>query len=185
MHATGRFPRLPAVLTLLLALGLLPLASGRADRPPLYVHFIDQTDTGGEGPAVNGLEARRRGPVFQAALDSAAKAKTLPPVRVTNADIHLYSPKSDEPRLPPGATLARVYLTQWSITRLGGFADAELLCRFFVEVVRDGHVIATPGPYLGRIRYDTTTTSTPEDRYRDFQDCARQAIDALAHDLPR
>ena len=50
--------------------------------------------------------------------------------------------------------------------------------------VRDGRVVAKPGPYLGRIRYDSTTTSTAEERYRDFQDCARQAIDAMAHDLP-
>lgn len=177
------------LLRLVCAAFLLPtgglLARDKKPAPPLYVFFLDQLSPQGAGPSINGLDERRRGPIFKGALQAAAHAGELPPVTVVNQDIDLPTTTVEKPKIPPGATLLRVFLTQWSNTRLGGFSDSELLCRFYVEVVRDGRTVAKLGPYLGRTQYDTTTTTTPEGRYALFGQAARKGIDLMARDLPR
>ena len=163
----------------------VPCVASAAARPPLYVHFIDQLSPEGDAPSINGLEERRRGPLFQEALQSASKAKELAPVIVTNPDIHLYSPKNDEANVPAGATLLRVYLTRWNADGIGGFAVDEVRCRFFVEVVRNGRTVAKSGPFLGRVSFSVSGMTTTQGRYEVFVNAARQAIDEMAHTLPR
>ena len=175
-----RFPAIVAgaVLT------LLPCAAWAAPRPTLYVHFIDQLSPLSDAPAINGLEERRRGPLFQEALQAASVAHELGPVVVTNPDIHLYSPKSDEANVPVGATLVRVYLTRWNTDGIGGFVADEVQCRIFAEVVRGGRTVAKIGPFFGRVPYSLTEATTNWGRYAVFRDAARQAIDQMAHTLP-
>ena len=149
-----------------------------ARRAPVYVFFLDQLPPQGAGPSINGLDERRRGPVFRAALEAAAKAGELPPVTIINQDIDLPTTRAEKPSpVPPGATLLRVYLTQWSRTRIGGFSDSEILCRFFVEEVRDGRTVKKLGPFLGR------TTDDAENRYQTFGNAARDGIAQMARDL--
>ena len=162
--------RFPAVVAGAL-LALLPCAAFAAPRPPLYVHFIDQLPPQADAPSFNGLEERRRGPIFAEALQSASRAKELAPVIVTNPDIHLYSPKNDEANVPAGATLLRVYLTRWNSDGIGGFAVDEVRCRFFVEIVRDGRTVAKSGPFLGRVPYSLTEATTVAGRYMGVPGC--------------
>ncbi len=162
----------------------MPCVASAAPRPPLYVHFIDQLPPQIDAPAFNGLEERRRGPLFQEALQSASMAHELAPVIVTNPDIHLYSPKSDEPNLPAGATLLRVYLTRWSTDGIGGFVADEVRCRIFAEVVRGGRTVAKIGPFVGRVPYALTEATTNQGRYSVCRDAARQAVDQMAQTLP-
>lgn len=174
----------PWIVLFFAAVCLPPSGFCHPPRAPLYVFFLDQLPPQGAGPSVNGLDERRRGPVFAAALQAAAKAGDLPPVTVVNHDITLPTTRQEKPPLlPPNATLLRVYLTQWSNTSQGGFADSEILCRFFVEVVRDGRTVSKLGPYLGRTRYDTTGTATADDRYQQFGQAARAGIGQMARDL--
>ena len=74
----------------------------------------------------------------------------------------------------------RVYLTQWSRTRLGGIADTEILCRFSVERLRDGRVEEKLGPFFAHKRYDVVTTATPQDVWAQYQEAARLAIEQMA-----
>lgn len=190
MDRTGRERfALKRRLPLVCVLALLPFGGlqARDKKPaaPLYVFFLDQMPPQGAAPSINGLEERRRGPVFEAALRAASEAGGLPPVTVVNEDIHLPTTTMEKPKVPPGATLLRVFLTQWSNTRLGGFSDSELLCRFYVEVVRDGRTTAKLGPYLGRIPYDATAATTADSRFALFGTAARKGIDLMAHDLAR
>ena len=60
-----------------------------------------------------------------------------------------------------------------------------MLCRFYVEVVRDGRVTTKLGPYLGRTQYDTTAVTTADARYALFGVAARKGIDRMARDLAR
>ncbi len=177
--------RFPAMVAGVLLATLSGAVSAAPPRAPLYVHFIDQLSPEAGTPSFNGLEERRRGPLFQEALQTASKAHELGPVIVTNPDIHLYSPKSDESNVPSGATLVRVYLTRWDTNGVGSFIADEVQCRIFVEVVRDGHTVAKSGPFLGRIPYSLTEATTSMGRYAMFRDAARQAIDEMARTLPR
>ncbi len=161
------------------------LAREKKTVPPLYVFFLDQMTQPADAPSFNGLDERRRGPIFKGALQAVSDAGELPPVIVVNQDIDEPTTTAEKPKVPPGATLLRVFLTQWSNTRAGGFLESELLCRFYVEAMRDGKVTAKLGPYLGRMRYDTTLVTTPENRYAIFGQAARKGIDLMAHDLPR
>ena len=115
----------------------------------------------------------------------ASKAKELGPVVVTNPDIHLYSSKSDEANVPAGATLLRVYLTRWATFGAGGFAEDEVQCRIFTEVVRSGRTVGKYGPFFGRVDYSVTEMTTAEGRYKVFRDAARAAIDEMARTLPQ
>ena len=156
-----------------------------AKRAPLYVSVLDQLQQTGDSPAINALDERRRGPAFAAVLQAAAKAGELPQVIIVNQDIDMPSTVLDERPVPPGATLARVFVTQWSSTRIGGFAQSEVLCRIFVELVRDGHRVAKLGPFLGRTLYDLTAVTTVDDRQFQFEAAARLAVDGMARGLPR
>jgi hypothetical protein len=152
--------------------------------PSLYVSFIDQTSPQTGGPAVNRLDERRRGPIFAAALQQSVQAGKLPPISIINRDLSMPSTLLDEPKVPAGKTLARIYLTQWSQTRLGGIADTEILCRFYVDVVRDGQVKSKLGPFFasGTLNVDFPL---PEDLWAQYQAVARKAIDNMALALTR
>ena len=175
---------LTCAICLLLALALPFRAySEHRKADALYVSFLDQLPPQGVGPSINGLDERRRGPIFQSALNAASAAGELPRLVFVNRDISLPSTQAEEGPVPPGGTLVRIYLTQWSRTRLGGFATSEILCRIFAEVVRDGRRVKRLGPFLGRETYDQTTTATGSDRYAQFEKTARLAVDALARQL--
>lgn len=161
------------------------LSARTEKRPPLYVSFIDQLPAQGEFTQINGLDERRRGPLFQQALNAVVGAHELGPVVLINHNLSLPSTRSEEPPVPPGATLVRVYLTQWSNFGLGGYAADEVLCRIFVEVVRDGKTVAKLGPFLGRNPYTLTEMTTADGRYLVFRDAARIALGDMAHALPR
>lgn len=173
------------ILVLLAVFAALPFpAAGARPRPPasirsapLTVFLVDQLRPQGMGPAVNGLGERRRGPLFIAALQQVRQADKLSPATVLNPDLSLPATESETPRTPPGATLVRITLTEWSETRLGGVADTEVLCRIFVQVLRDGEVVQSSGPFLGRHRFDFVTATTGvAERWEQFQIAARQAI---------
>ena len=171
---------------LALAFCFLTIAASARAKPdsrvqtPLYVYLIDQTFPQVAGPAINGLDERRRGPIFGAALQQAAHEGKLPPVVISNKDLSLPSTVLSEPRIPAGQELARIYLTQWSQTRLGGIADTEILCRFFVEIIRDGHVTRKLGPFFARKTCDVVVISRPEDRWAQYQDVAVKALEEMA-----
>jgi hypothetical protein len=175
------------VLCLLCVLPFAALAlpsQSPAPRPPIHVSFIDQISPQ-FGPAINGLEERRRGPIFNAALQQVAQEGNLPPVVVINKDLSLPSTVLGEPKLAAGTQLVRIYLTQWSQSRLGGVADTEILCRFFVEIVRDGHVGKKLGPFFTRRTYDVVSVARPEDRWAQYQAAARAAIEEMAAALKK
>ncbi len=178
---------LPAACLLALSIWLLvPL--GLKARPrdaarlqePIRVSLIDQLAPQTNGPAFNGLEERRRGTIFSAALRQVADEGKMPPVIVINRDLDIPSSVPDEPKLPSGTRLVRIYLTQWSRTRLGGVADTEILCRFYVERSRDGRVEEKLGPFFAHKRYDVVTTATPQDVWTQYQGAARSAIEQMA-----
>ena len=168
----------------------LPLAAttaaARPKNPPpapgrLYVFFIDQLAPQGAGPAFNGLDERRRGPLFAAVLQQLSREGKLPAsVFVINRDLSLPATLPEEPAVPAGATLARIYLTQWSQTALGGVADTEILCRCYVQVLRAGRATRELGPFFARQRYDPVTATLPEERQAQFQAAARQALEKMA-----
>jgi hypothetical protein len=151
--------------------------SGHAPRPALYVSFIDQLPPQ-VGPSINGLDERRRGPIFARALQQCVNAGKLPTLVVINPDLGLAQSLADEPKVPAGKTLLRIYLTQWSHTRSGGPADTEILCRFFAEVVRDGHVQKKLGPFFARKIYNVDI-DTPEERWAQYQGVALAAINEM------
>ena len=163
---------------------LPPAVQARPPRPvptPWRVFLVDQLPTANLGPALNGLNERRRGPVFDAALQEVVREGKLPPVVVLNRDLSLPATVADEPPAPAGAPVLRIYLTQWSQTPLGGLADTEVLCRLFVEQRRDGKTTGKLGPFLARVRYDTTTATGRADvRSAQFQAAAREAIEQMA-----
>ena len=171
-----------AVLGLFL---LLPTAAPAQARPPapapLYVHLIDQLAPQGAGPAVNGLDERRRGPLFVAALRQVVREGELPaPLIVINQDLSLPDTLAGEPGVPPGAVLVRIYLTQWSQTAQGGVADTEVLCRFFVETLRGGRVTGKSGPFFARQRLDVAGASQASERWDQYQAVAHQALVRMA-----
>ena len=186
---TARRRWLQGGLALWVVLGGLLAPMGLSARPekraPLYVSFIDQLPAQGEFVPINGLDERRRGPVFQQALNAVVGAHELAPVILINRNLSLPSTRAEEPPVPPGATLVRVYLTQWSNFGLGGYAVDEVLCRIFVEVVRDGKTVAKLGPFLGRNDYTLTEMTTADGRYLVFRDAARMALNDMARALPR
>ena len=147
---------------------------------PLEVSLIDQLIPQVGRPAINGLDERRRGPIFNAALQQVSQEGKLPPVVVINRDLSLPATVADEPKVAATDQLVRIYLTQWSQTPLGGPADTEILCRFFVELVRGGRVEKKLGPFFARKRYDVVTAVTPEDRWAQYQAAARLAIEEMA-----
>ncbi len=170
------------LLTLLFTLALLPgIAQARPTvQAPLYVSLIDQLPPQVDGPSFNGLDERRRGPIFAAAFRQVSKAGKLPPATIINRDLSLPATVPDEPKIPAGTRLVRIYLTQWSQTRLGGVADTRILCRFYVELLRDNRVEKKLGPFFAQPRFDTIQVVTPEDRWAQFQDAARVAIEEMA-----
>ncbi len=147
---------------------------------PVRVSLIDQLPPQTSGPAFNGLDERRRGPIFAAALRQVADEGKLPPVIVINRDLNIPATVPDEPKLPPGTRLVRIYLTEWSRTRLGGIADTEILCRFYVERLRDGRLEKKLGPFFAHKQYDVVTTATPQDVWAQYQEGARLAIEQMA-----
>ena len=189
----ARHPRpRPAVtrmktLALILALALAPLAASARPsiKPPFYVSLIDQLPPQVAGPSINGLDERRRGPIFAAALRQASDAGKLPPVTMVNRDLSIPATTADEPKVQAGAPLVRIYLTQWSQTRLGGIADTRILCRFYVELRRDSRVEKKLGPFFAQPRFDMIRVVTPEDRWAQFQAAARMAIEEMAAALAK
>lgn len=187
-----RLSHYPSNLTrrLVAALGFLLLAVPASARPrqpppspptPLYVLFIDQLAPQGAGPAVNGLDERRRGPLFAAALQQVVREGEFPaPLTVINQDLSLPATVASEPKVPRGATLVRIYLTQWSQTAQGGVADTEVLCRFYVETLRGGRVTGELGPFFARQRLDVTGATQPQERWRQYQAAARQSLMQMA-----
>ena len=188
---TIRFPTAwPRAVCLVLWLGFLfarpnsyadsPSARRSPAAPPLDFSLIDRIGPQGIGPAFQSLDERRRGPIFAAALRQVSQAGKLPPVVVVNRDLSLATTVPDEPKLAAGTTLFRIYLNDWSRTRLGGSADSEILCRFDVEVLRDGHVERKLGPFFARRPFDTTLAATPQERWEQFQAVAKLAIEKMA-----
>ena len=151
--------------------------------PSLYVSFIDQTSPNTFGPVVNRLDERRRGPIFAAAMQQSVQAGKLPPFVIINRDLSLPSTVVDEPKIPAGKALVRIYLTQWSQTRLGGSADTEIVCRFYVEILRAGLVRSKLGPFFAR-GTENVDFSLPEDLWTQYQGVALKAINDLAAALP-
>ena len=167
--------------------GLLPAAIQARTQPAatLYVSFIDQSSPQVTGPVFNGIDERRRGPIFNAALQQVIGEGKLPRVVVINQDLSLPATTLSEPKVAPGATLVRIYLTQWSQTRLGGAADTEIMCRFFVDVLRDGRVLKKLGPFFDRRTYDIVSIARPEDRWAQYQAAAHDAIEVMAASLAK
>ena len=154
--------------------------ASKASAPPaLYVSFIDRTSPQTKGPAINGLDERRRGPIFAAALQQCVQEGKLPRVIMVNKDLSVPSPVANERPVPAGKTLLRIYLTQWSHTLLGGIADTEILCRFDVEVLQDGRVKKKLGPFFAQDTFAPDFTS-PQDRWAQFQKVALKAIRQMA-----
>ena len=152
---------------------------------PLYVFLIDQLPPQGLGPSINGLDERRRGPMFNDALQQAVRDGKLPPIEVVNKDLSVPDTLASEPGAPRGATLVRIYLTQWEQTPLGGPADNEVFCRFYAEVLRDGHVTRKLGPFFARQPLNALTPDRAEDRWSQYRAVARKAILQMAKALPR
>lgn len=159
---------------------MVPLNVLARAQEPVRISLIDQLGPQTSGPAFNSLEERRRGPIFGAALRQVVDEGGLPPVIVINRDLSIPSTVPDEPKLPSGTPLVRIYLTQWSRTRLGGIADTEILCRFYVERLRDGRVEEKLGPFFVHKRYNVVTTATPQDVWAQYQGAARLAIEQMA-----
>ena len=176
---------------LLWSLAFLPSGAraepGRHAPPPqpLYVFLIDQLPLQGIGPSFNGLDERRHGPLFNDALQQAVHEGRLPPLEIVNKDLSVPDTLASEPRVPPGATLVRIYLTQWKQIPLGGPADSEIFCRFYAEVLRDGHVTQKLGPFFARQPLNALTPDRAEDRWSQYRSVARKAILQMAKALPR
>ena len=165
-----------------LFLALVPVVAQARPKtpPPLDISLIDQLPPQISGPAFNGLNERRRGPIFAAALRQVVDEGKLPPLTIINRDLTMPAKVPDEPKLPAGTRLVRITLTQWSQTRLGGIADTEVLCRFFVEVLRDGRVERKLGPFFSQKQYDTVTATTAPEFWAQYQGSARLAIERMA-----
>lgn len=170
---------LAAICTAPLLAGARTSHGAKAEQP-LNVFFIDQIQPQFMRPAWNGIEERRRGPIFKVALEEAVRAGKLPPVNVINRDLSLQATQIEQPKVAPGEKVLRIYLTQWSQTRLGGVADTEILCRFFVEEVRDGKVTRKLGPFFARKTLDVVTLARPQDVWAQYQAAALEAIDEMA-----
>ena len=152
---------------------------------PLHVFLIDQLPPQGLGPSLNGLDERRHGPLFNDALQQAVRDGKLPPIEVVNQDLSVPDTLASEPKVPKGATLLRIYLTQWEQTPLGGPADNEIFCRFYAEVVRAGRVTRKLGPFFARQPLNALTPDRAEDRWSQYRAVARKAIVQMAKALPR
>ena len=146
--------------------------------------MIDRTSPQAGQFAVNGLDERRRGLIFGAALRQVMQAGKLPPAVIINRDLSIPATVPDEPRLPAGQTLLRIYLTQWSQTALGGIADTEILCRFYAEILRDGQVRKKLGPFFARGTYDLVLGS-PTSRWSQYQRVAQTALEKMGAALSR
>lgn len=166
---------LASTLLASIALAAVPRAA-----PSLQISLIDQMPPQGNAPAFQGLDERRRGPIFAAALRQVSAEKKLPMPVVINRDLSIPATVDDEPKVAPGTRLMRIYLTQWSRTPQGGPADTEILCRFFVELRRDGQVEKKLGPFFARQPFDTVTPATPQERWAQYQAVATQAIKEMA-----
>ena len=179
-------PSLPVALFAVVLVATVPSGAWARSREvprsqtPLHLSLIDQLAPQVSGPAFLGLDERRRGPIFDAALRQVVAEGKLPPVVLINRDLSIPATTADEPKVAPGVTLVRIYLTQWSQTPLGGIADTEILCRIFVEIRRDGRVEKKLGPFFAHPRFDPVTTATPQDRWAQYQRAARRAIEQMA-----
>ena len=151
---------------------------------PLSVFLIDQLPPQGIGPAFNGLDERRRGPLFEGALQRVVRDGKLPPLKIINPDLSLIDTLASEPKVPAGATLVRIYLTQWERTRLGGPAENEIFCRFFAEIVHDGRVTQKLGPFFARQRFDQSAADTAQQHWSQYQAVAAKAMAQLGTKLP-
>ncbi len=147
--------------------------------PSLYVSFIDQTSPNTFGPVVNRLDERRRGPIFAAAMQQSVQAGKLPPFVIINRDLSMPSTVLDEPKMPAGKSLVRIYLTQWSQTGLGGIADTEIVCRFYVEILRDRKVQNKLGPFFATA-IENVDFALPQGLWSQYQGVALKAIDEMA-----
>ena len=170
--------------------GFFPLAAHAGpERPapsprPLCVFLIDQLPPQGIGPAFNGLDERRRGPLFGEVLQRAARGGKLPPLGIVNPDLSLIDTLASESKVPADATLWRIYLTQWEKTPLSGPAQSEILCRLFVEVVHAGRVTQKLGPFFARQPFDTSTADTAQQRWVQYQAVAAKAVAQMGRAMP-
>ena len=160
-----------------------PLPAAPRAATPLQISLIDQLLPQGTAPAFQGLDERRRGPIFAAALRQVSAEGKLPTLVIINRDLDLPATVPDEPKVAPETRWVRLYLTQWRQTPLGGIADTEILCRFFVELRRNGHLEKKLGPFFARKRFDTVTAVTPQDRWAQYQTVAKLAIEEMAVSL--
>lgn len=142
----------------------------------LHFSLIDQLPTS----VLNSLAERRRLAVFNAALQDVVREGRLPPAALINKEPELRSGIGSEIPQPPGTLIVRVFLTQWAETNLGGPADTEILCRVFVEEVRDKQRVAKFGPFFSRVRFDIASAPLYKDRLATYQAAARDTLEQLA-----
>ena len=167
---------LPLTVFVLLASSFIlhPSSSASPPRSPLYVSFIDRLPPPSDG-TLAGLDEPQREAAFRAAVQAAAGTGELPPATVVNR----------EADVPMGATRLRVYLKQWANLRRVGVTETDVLCRFYVEVVRDGRPVLRLGPYAGITNFEPTAMTAIQDRSVIFREAARRAISEMARALPR
>lgn len=152
-----------------------------ATAEPLRFSLIDQLPSqGGAATAVNSIEERRRLATFDAALQDVVREGKLKPAVLINNEPDLRSGIGSEQPQPPGTLIVRIFLTQWSQTRLGGSADTEIVCRFRVEEMRDGHRVASLGPFFSRVHDDIALVPSSQDGLATYRTAARQALEQLA-----
>ena len=144
------------------------------------ISLIDQLPPQGNAPSFQGLDERRRGPLFGEVLRKVSAEGKLPPAEIINRDLSLPATVADEPPVAPGTPLVRIYLTQWSQTTLGGIADTEILCRFFVERRLGGRLEKKLGPFFARRSFNTVAAATPQDRWSQYQTVAKFAVEKMA-----
>lgn len=170
-----------------LAAGSVEPVRGHAAGGPLHFSLIDQLPsqpiTG--ATAFNSLEERRRLPVLDAALQDLVREGRLPGAILINKSAELRAGLSSEKPQRPGTVIVRIFVTQWAQSPLGGPADTEILCRMFVEEVRDGNRLAAFGPYLGRARREIALAAPAQNELRAYQAAAREALAQFAGRLQR
>ena len=150
----------------------------------LRFSLIDQLSPEAGTTAFNSIEERRRLPVFNAALQEVVRAGKLPPAEMINREADLRAGIASENPQPAGTVVVRVFLTQWAQTAIGGATNSEVLCRFFVEEVRDGKRLMKLGPFFSRVPGDESLAPLYQQRIASYQTAARVALEALAAKLP-
>ncbi len=157
----------------------------KAAGEPLRFSLIDQLPPEVGSTAINSIEERRRLVVFNAALQTVVREGKLPSAELINNEPALRAGIDSERPQPPGTLITRIFLTQWSQTRLGGTADTEVLCRFFVEEVRDGHRVAKLGPFFSRVNLNLALAPRYEEMLAIYRTAAVKALEQMAVKLPR